>query len=119
MCSSDLLHIAGDLSAFRVPDFQKLETPSSLLFRGRRGTGWGRIQGAVIQKLLSARPEASAQCIGCGKCAGLCPAKAITMVRGRPAIRRSQCIRCFCCQEFCPVGAMEVRRTAIARMLNR
>ena len=57
------LHIAGDLSAFRVPDFQKLETPSSLLFRGRRGTGWGRIQGAVIQKLLSARPEASAQCM--------------------------------------------------------
>ncbi len=113
------LDIAGDLSAFRVPDFQKLETPSSLLFRGRRGTGWGRIQGAIIQKLLGARPEASAQCIGCGKCASLCPAKAITMVQSRPAIRRSQCIRCFCCQEFCPVGAMEVRRTAIAKILNR
>lgn len=113
------LRIAGDLEAFRVPDFQKLETPSSLLFRGRGESTWGKLQGAVIQRLLSARPEASAQCIGCGKCAGLCPAKAITMINGRPRIRRSQCIHCFCCQEFCPVGAMQVRRTAIARILNR
>ncbi len=113
------LRIAGELGAFRVPDFQKLETPSSLLFRGRGESTWGKLQGAVIQRLLSARPEASAQCIGCGKCAGLCPAKAITMINGRPRIRRSQCIHCFCCQEFCPVGAMQVRRTAIARMLNR
>ena len=113
------LRIAGELEAFRVPDFQKLETPSSLLFRGRGESTWGKLQGAVIQRLLSARPEASAQCIGCGKCAGLCPAKAITMINSRPRIRRSQCIHCFCCQEFCPVGAMQVRRTAIARILNR
>lgn len=113
------LQIAGELETFRILDFQKLETPSSLLFRGRGESTWGKLQGAVIQRLLSARPEASAQCIGCGKCAGLCPAKAIAMTNGRPRIRRSQCIHCFCCQEFCPVGAMQVRRTAIARMLNR
>lgn len=114
------LRIAGDLARFRAADFQKLETPSSLLFRGRRGTGWEKLQGKLIQKLLGARPQVSPErCIGCGKCAGLCPAKAIVMTNGRPDIRRAACIRCFCCQEFCPVGAMEVRRTAIAKILNR
>ena len=37
------LRIAGDLARFRAADFQKLETPSSLLFRGRRGTGWEKL----------------------------------------------------------------------------
>ena len=114
------LRIAGDLARFRAADYQKLETPSSLLFRGRRGTGWEKLQGKLIQKLLGARPQVSPErCIGCGKCAGLCPAKAIVMTNGRPDIRRAACIRCFCCQEVCPVGAMEVRRTAIAKILNR
>ena len=50
------LRIAGDLARFRAADFQKLETPSSLLFRGRRGTGWEKLQGKLIQKLLGAGP---------------------------------------------------------------
>ena len=58
-------------------------------------------------------------CIGCGKCANICPAKAIKMKNKLPRIDRSACIHCFCCQEFCPKGAMKVRRTFIARLLNR
>ena len=59
------------------------------------------------------------RCVGCGKCAKICPAKAISMQNKLPVIDRKACIHCFCCQEFCPKGAMEVRRAAIARLLNR
>jgi formate hydrogenlyase subunit 6/NADH:ubiquinone oxidoreductase subunit I len=61
----------------------------------------------------------SAECVGCGKCASICPAKAIDMVRKKPRIDRSACIRCFCCQEFCPVGAMQIGRRAIVRLLGK
>ena len=63
--------------------------------------------------------EIGEKCIGCGKCANVCPAKAIKMKNKLPKIDRSACIHCFCCQEFCPKGAMKVRRTFIARLLNR
>ena len=58
-------------------------------------------------------------CVGCKKCANICPAKAITMKRGKPRIDRKACIHCFCCQEFCPKGAMRVGRSAFAKLLER
>ena len=58
-------------------------------------------------------------CVGCGKCAQTCPAKAITMKRGKPQINRSVCIHCFCCQEFCPKGAMKVGRTWFGKLISK
>ena len=58
-------------------------------------------------------------CIGCGTCAKICPAKAISMQNKLPVIDRKACIHCFCCQEFCPKGAMGVSRPVIARLLNK
>ena len=57
--------------------------------------------------------------MGCGQCAGICPAHAIGMKNRLPHIDRSVCIRCFCCQEFCPKGGMKVRRPLPAKILNR
>ena len=59
------------------------------------------------------------KCTGCGKCANICPAKAIKMKNKLPRIDRSACIHCFCCQEFCPKGAMRVGRSAFAKLLER
>ncbi len=119
------LEIAGDVEALRVPDFNNIRTKSDVVFFGEMLLGEGnspfkRAFAKLMQKALSSRPApAAGECVGCGKCAEICPAKAIAMRRGLPHIDRSRCIRCFCCQEFCPKGAMKVARPAIARMLNR
>ncbi len=98
-----------------IADFEHVAVRHGLLFDSK-----GKLAGKALQSLLSSRPTLKkAACIGCAKCAHICPAKAITMKDGKAQIDRSLCIRCFCCQEFCPVGAMRVHRTVIARMLVR
>ena len=79
----------------------------------------GRLVDRAATRVMTPRPKLKAEdCIGCGKCAQICPAKAIAMEKGRPAIDRSRCIHCFCCQEFCPKGAMQVGRNFILRVLG-
>lgn len=99
----------------------KLEVPPtrSMLFRSILPGKAGEALGRAIQRLLASRPTLTPElCIGCGKCAGICPAKVITMKKKKPKIDTGRCIRCFCCQEFCPVGALAVERTPIARLLS-
>ncbi len=96
-----------------ITDFKHVAVRHSLLFESK-----GKLVGKMLQSLLSSRPSLSkSECVGCAKCARICPARAITMEKGKAVIDKSRCIRCFCCQEFCPTGAMKVHRTAIARML--
>lgn len=114
------LRVEGDPAAFAIPDFQRITTGNSLLFRGDGKSFRKRLRGAVIEKLLAQRPQLKpSQCVGCGVCKNVCPADAIAMKGGRPRINRKKCIRCFCCQEFCPESAMEVHRTAVARLLDQ
>ena len=112
-----------DLPRSLVPycktDF-RLPPAKSTLFRSVLPGKAGEALGRTIQELLSPRPTLKEPaCIGCGKCARLCPAKAIEMVQNKPKIHRKQCIRCFCCQEFCPKGALEAKRSAIASILTK
>ena len=119
------LDIAGDAETFRVGDFNNIGTKNDVVFFGEMLLGEGnnpfkRAFGKVMQKALSSRPKvAPGECVGCGQCAQICPAKAIAMAEKLPHIDRGKCIRCFCCQEFCPKGAMKVARAPIARLLNR
>jgi len=49
------------------------------------------------------------QCIGCTKCAQICPADAIPMTPyAVHAIDREKCTRCNACYELCPVNAVKV-----------
>ncbi len=110
--------VDGAVLDYCVPDFKKIETGSVSEFSAMLPGFLGKLAGRIAPRLLASRPAAKKdECIGCAKCAGLCPAKAITMKKKLPVIDRSACIRCFCCQEFCPVGAMKVKRPFVARIL--
>ncbi len=107
---------------YAVRDFEHVAVRHGHLFTSR-----GKLVSKTLEALLTSRPKLKAsECVGCAKCAHICPAKAITMEtsnrghRGAKAvIDRDRCIRCFCCQEFCPAGAMKVHRTWVARVLVR
>ena len=96
-----------------VSDFEHVAVRRSHLFASH-----GKLVSKLLESLLTSRPKLKeSECIGCAKCANICPAKAITMENKKAKIQRERCIRCFCCQEFCPTGAMKVYRTPVARML--
>ncbi len=112
------LSIAGDYERFVVPDFKQANKKPIASWSGSNP-----LVAKLTTALFASKPLADATCIGCGKCAEICPAKAIVMTpngAGRlPKIDRAKCIRCFCCQEFCPKGAMAVHRPWAARLINR
>ena len=113
------LHIAGDWKTFRPEDFKCIRNRNSTLFVN--GTSvFGRLTQKAIRLCLESRPQVRLHdCVGCGRCADVCPAHTIEIKDGKALIHRKNCIKCFCCQEFCPKGAMVVHRTALARLLNR
>ncbi|MDO4564252.1 MAG: DUF362 domain-containing protein [Clostridia bacterium] len=118
--SADELDICGNIEDFIVPDFQRIENYNSILFRNQLPGLFGKAFGGIAQKALCSFPKVlNDECIGCGKCADICPAKAIHLERKIPRIERNACIHCFCCQEFCPKGAMKVKRPIVARVLNK
>ena len=117
LCPADWreLDIDGDPDEFALPDFKKLPISSKIDFTNRLP-----ILGALMRRGFGTGPKiVRAKCVGCGKCASVCPAKAAHVVHGKAAIDTKKCIRCFCCQEFCPKGAVEVHRPLLARLLSR
>jgi len=110
--------IIGDLTSFLVPDFNTAGADAGLEAFVSNGNPVGRLANRVMKNVMAQRPALTKQkCIGCSKCAGLCPAKAISMQSGHPRIDRDKCIRCFCCQEFCPAGALESKRSPMGDLL--
>lgn len=118
--TADDVTVAGCLADFILPDFQRIERGRGLQFETLLPGALGTAFGKVAQKVLRSSPRLKKKlCVGCGKCAEICPAKAITITEKKAVIAREKCIRCFCCQEFCPKGAMQVHRPLPARILNR
>ncbi|MCQ2386187.1 MAG: 4Fe-4S binding protein, partial [Clostridia bacterium] len=114
------LEVFGDLGAFRVPDLKQVTSLSSLSFTGKGNNPFLLLFGKAAGKLLQTKPVLSKNlCVGCGVCAGICPAKAIEIKEKKAVIDRRKCIRCFCCQEFCPKSAMKVRRTPVAALFHK
>ena len=102
--SLDKVSLYGSADAFIIKDCELTPRHDITSVRNTRG-----VTRAFMKMVMASKPAA----------AKLCPAKAITMKNKLPSIDRKKCIRCFCCQEFCPKGAMKVKRTAIARLLNK
>ena len=112
--------VIGDPQRFKISDYELVRTRKDLSFNREFKGILGKLVGGFIRKALCSVPKVKkSKCVGCEKCANICPAKAIQMKRRKPCIDRTKCIRCFCCQEFCPKGAMKVKRPIIAKLMNR
>ena len=113
------ISLYGDPSRFRIPDFRTVPAQSSVFFHVLGEGVPGKIAYFVAARILTPFPKLDKKyCIGCGKCAQLCPAKAIAMIDNKPRINRKICIHCFCCQEFCPKGAMKPGRTILSKLYS-
>ena len=114
------LSVTEGWEKFICPDFETIGAKRGLLFTDE-ASGWiGKLWGRIVKAAVQPRPQPNREdCIGCGECARVCPAKAIAMVEKKPSIDYKTCIRCFCCQEFCPIGAMKVKRTGLSTFLEK
>lgn len=119
ICPAELdeANLNGDGAALApVPDWRRPQSFASVDFSASvpRPVRW-LVPGA--EKLVAPRPKIDrGKCVGCGKCAEICPGHTIHLVGGKARIRPAGCIRCFCCHEMCPVKAIDVKRFFLFRL---
>ena len=114
------LSISEGWERFICPDFETIGARRGLLFTDETKGFAGKLKAKVMKAAIQPKPRVNPEaCIGCAKCANICPAKAISMKEKKPKVDYSKCIRCFCCQEFCPIGAMKVQRTAFSKLMEK
>lgn len=70
-------------------------------------------------KYLTKSVRMDKNCRACGKCATHCPAKAITIKKGRARVAQKKCIRCYCCQELCPFNAVRFRKSLMYNIVRK
>ena len=118
--TAEELNVFGDVDSLVIKDYKNIPAHTSIEFKKDSTKFFGKMASLVTSSALRSIPMLkSKECVGCGVCRDICPAKAIKIEKGKAVIDRKLCIRCFCCQEFCPKGAMKVKRTLIARILNK
>ena len=104
-----------DLDTLLIPDYDIIKHHHLLGFEDT-STLFGRIATKALRSTPKLKKD---ECIGCGKCAEVCPANAIVIKNKKAIIDKKKCITCFCCQEFCPKGAMKVHRPIMAKILGK
>jgi uncharacterized protein (DUF362 family)/ferredoxin len=110
--------LTGDEPDF--PQIRDFRLPSTY-----RGEGKGLQKSLLLSTLhnlgrlstLYPVPDRS-RCEHCGRCAMICPVKAISFHSKIPEIHQKTCIRCYCCHEICPAGAIGLKPGLAHRMIR-
>lgn len=119
LCDINNIELNDNLDKYIIKDFKILKSKHSLTFYSNDKGIIKKIISKCSNIIFESKPKLKKnKCVGCQKCANICPMKAITMVNGKAYIDRKKCIKCYCCQEFCPKGAMQVSTSWLMRMLN-
>jgi len=108
--SLDQIDIVGERQAL---DFGVVDLPKAHWYF--RVPSWA---SAPLRKAARVRPLLDpSKCIGCGRCAEVCPQEIITPGHP-PEFDLSGCIGCLCCTEICPEGALTPRRNWVAKLVG-
>jgi len=103
-----------DISTVICEDFDvpALVNPASETFGGKFIS--------FIERIFRPKPEIiKEKCVACGKCAQVCPPKAISKgADNSMTIDYGKCISCFCCHEFCPENAVRIRKNIARKILE-
>ena len=98
------------LDDLRIQDFKM--PPKLRVFGGIPGVLGGFVAEGVARKPVFSKEL----CSGCGRCAEICPAEALSLRDDelpKVTVRRNLCIRCYCCHEVCPEDAINLKRMPV------
>lgn len=111
--------INDDINKYLIKDFKTIQGRNSIMFYSNNNNIFKKLIAKISNQIFTNKPKLKKKkCIGCGKCAKICPAKAILIINKKAVIDRDKCIKCYCCQEFCPTGAMSVNSSLIMKVLH-
>lgn len=106
-----VLDIRGDRQFFDHP-IGDLKMPASRDFQDFESVPRGfRVVAQWFMRSTSPYPVIRKKdCIGCGRCAEICPKSIIEIKDKKAVIQTKECMRCFCCHEVCPARAIDIKR---------
>lgn len=109
-CELDPSDIEGDISSSHV--FPGVNLPKTRSMRLLPSIPF-------LDRLMTSKPVHIPElCIGCGRCAEICPADALKHENRHLRFDYGKCIRCYCCHEMCPVKAIKFRESMLVRLVN-
>lgn len=121
LCPKDWrqVDIQGDRNAVRPLENLKKPATKKLNFASALPKPLSAIMDRYQGKLSPCPVIRVKDCIGCGRCAQICPAHTIEIAKGKAVIGPSKCIKCFCCHEMCPAKAIDIKSIGFFRLFSK
>lgn len=112
---SDIIIVGEKLEDKIIKDYRIPKNRNINFFKGKMP----KILEQYVTLFFTPKPAIRYKdCVKCGECARVCPAKTIDMNDKGPDINLNSCIRCYCCHELCPKKAIDIKRPFVFRYIK-